>query len=258
MIMNPTSDSMKSAQPELSIVIPALNEADNVAELVRQVDNCMNQAGIHFELIIIDDGSDDDTLNRLTTASASCPRLKILHRDRPMGQSAAMYAGIQAASGHFIATLDADLQNDPADIPRMLELLKTSNVDLVQGDRSAARRDNVVRQFASKIGRAARTVVLGDSVRDTGCSARVVRSEIAKQFPLQYKGIHRFLPVYARQVLGARLIETHVNHRPRTAGKTKYGLGLFNRAFAGFVDCFAVRWMIRRFRNPHTQVIDRS
>jgi len=256
--MNQSLNSTETNQPELSIVIPALNEEENIAGLVEQITHCMRQSDIHYELIIVDDGSSDGTLRALKIASSTCPQLKLRHRNKPMGQSAAMHAGIQAATGRFIATLDADLQNDPADLPRMLAHLKATDVDMIQGDRSVNRQDNLIRKFGSRVGRTARRLILGDSVRDTGCSARVVRSELAKQFPLQYKGIHRFLPIYAKKVLGARVLEMPVSHYPRHSGQTKYGLGLFNRAFAGLVDCFALRWMTSRYRNPATRPINRS
>ncbi|HEX7008473.1 MAG TPA: glycosyltransferase, partial [Phycisphaeraceae bacterium] len=150
--------------------------------------------------------------------------------------------------GLFIATLDADLQNDPADLPAMLELVRSGQADMVQGDRSRNRQDNVVRRVGSVVGRRFRRWLLGDPIRDTGCSARVVRAHIAKQFPLQFKGMHRFMPVYAR-MLGAQVVEMPVNHRPRAAGQTKYGLGVLNRGIAGFIDCLALRWMMKRYRD---------
>lgn len=244
-----TDSRTNDAAPELSIVVPALDEQDNVGPLVEQVESAVNAAGIDTQLVIVDDGSTDATLARLRELARDRPWLVVLHRDKPMGQSAAMFAGIQAATGRYIATLDADLQNDPADLVRMLGLLKEKDVDMVQGDRSANRRDNVVRRVGSVVGRKARRWLLGDPVRDTGCSARVVRADIAKRFPLQFKGMHRFMPIYAR-MLGARIEQMPVNHRPRAAGQTKYGFGVLNRGVAGLFDCLAVRWMLKRYRDP--------
>jgi dolichol-phosphate mannosyltransferase len=170
------------------------------------------------------------------------------------GQSAAFHAGFRAAQGHLIATLDADLQNDPADIPKMLELLASTNADFVQGDRSAVRKqgDAKIRQFGSWVGRKFRLWVLGDSITDTGCSLRIMKREIALQLPLEFKGAHRFIPVTARH-LGYTVIEMPVNHRNRHAGQPKYGMGITKRALPGLIDLFAIRWMRSR-RRPVTSV----
>ncbi len=245
---DPTPFENPQPAPELSIVVPALDEQENVGPLVEQVRHAIIDEGVTAELIIIDDGSRDETPQRLTALVRKYPWLRVLRREAPRGQSAAMYAGIQAARGRFIATLDADLQNDPADLPLMLNMIRKGDYDMVQGDRSMNRRDNIVRRVGSVVGRAFRRWLLGDPIRDTGCSARVVRAEIAKQFPLQFKGMHRFMPAYAR-MLGARIIESPVHHHPRTAGKTKYGLGVMSRAWSGLMDCLAVRWMLRRYRD---------
>lgn len=243
----PVPSSSTAPSPRLSIVVPALNEAENLRALVEQVDRSVRGQGVHVELIIVDDGSSDDSPARLAALMRDHPWLRVLRHERPLGQSRAMYDGIAAARGPFIATLDADLQNDPADLPEMLLLIERGEADMVQGDRSANRRDNFIRRRTSWVGRATRRALLGDSVRDTGCSARVVRAQIARQFPLQFKGMHRFLPAYAK-MLGARIVERPVHHRPRLAGQTKYGLGVFSRALPGLIDCLAMRWMISRHR----------
>jgi dolichol-phosphate mannosyltransferase len=235
-----------SDQPELSIVVPALNEEDNVQPLVDEIRKTIIDAGIDAELIVVDDGSTDDTLARLIALAKQYPWVRPMHRDKALGQSAAMQAGIQASRGKYVATLDADLQNDPADLPAMLDVMRAGEADMVQGDRSANRRDTVVRRITSWVGRTARSTILGDGIRDTGCTTRVVKREFAVQFPLQFKGMHRFMPVYAR-MLGARVVERPVHHRPRVAGVAKYGV--LNRGFVGLIDCFAMRWMIRRHRN---------
>jgi len=233
-------------QVKLSVVVPALNEAGNVARLVGEVECAVVAKGIAAELIVVDDGSDDATAGVVQELSGSRPWLRLVRHAKRCGQSAALASGIRAARGAFVATLDADLQNDPADLPRLLEIVETRAVDMAQGMR-ARRRDNPVRKVSSWVGRAARRIILSDPIRDTGCSTRIVRAEIARQFPLQFAGVHRFLPVYAR-MLGARIVEVPVSHRPRQAGVTKYGV--LNRAFVGLVDCFALRWMRRRLRIP--------
>ena len=240
--------------PTLSIVIPALNEQDNVQPLVEQVEAHVRNAGVKAELIVVDDGSDDQTLPRLRELAGARPWLVILHRPTRQGQSAAMHAGIHAARGRYVATLDADLQNDPAELPVMLGLLEERGVDLVQGDRSADRQDTAIRKWGSIVGRKARLWLLGDKVRDTGCSARVLKAEYATQLPLQFKGMHRFIPCYVG-LLGGKIAETPVRHRPRHTGTTKYGMGLLSRGPAGLMDCLAVRWMRKRLRDTAVQPI---
>lgn len=240
---------MSDLGPELSIVVPALDEAQNVAALVEQVDDAIHAAaGIDAELIVVDDGSIDGTDRALLGLAASRPWLRVLRRSTPQGQSAALAAGIAAARGRFVAMLDADLQNDPADLPVMLAILKEHDADLVQGDRSRNRRDSWLRRRASWVGRAARWLILRDPTRDTGCSARILRIDLARQLPLQYKGMHRFIPACAR-LLGARIVEHPVGHRPRRVGLTKYGVGILSRGVAGLIDCFAVRWIGKRLRD---------
>ncbi|MBI1337860.1 MAG: glycosyltransferase [Phycisphaera sp.] len=245
----------------LSIVAPALNEEDNVAPLVEQVRRGVIDAGVTTELIVVDDGSNDATWPRLMELHAKYPWLLPLHRDRPRGQSSAMFAGIAAARGELVATLDADLQNDPADLVKMIHLLREQGADLVQGDRSRNRRDTFMRKVSSVIGRTARKMLLGDTVRDTGCSARVMRAVYAKRLPLQFKGMHRFVP-FCTRMMGGKVIEMPVHHRPREAGQTKYGVGVLTRGLAGLFDCFAVRWMAKRWRDtsvsPRTDHADPS
>jgi dolichol-phosphate mannosyltransferase len=164
---------------------------------------------------------------------------------RGSGQSAAFHAGIRASMGVLVALIDGDCQNDPADIPPMVERLAGGGVDMVQGDRSADRRDGMIRRVSSWVGRFFRRLLLGDTIRDTGCSLRVMRRAVALALPLEFRGAHRFIPFTARQ-LGFRVVEMPVRHRARTAGRTKYGIR--NRAIPGLVDCFAMRWMRSRRR----------
>jgi dolichol-phosphate mannosyltransferase len=206
----------------------------------------MEAAGVAFELIVVDDGSTDDTLKRLHELAADASWLVVLHRDRAMGQSAATHAGIQAARGQWVAMLDADLQNDPADLPHLLAAARDKGVDLVQGIR-ASRADSGVRKFSTWVGRTTRKLLLGDDIIDTGCAARVLRIEYARQIPLYLKGMHRFIAQYAI-MLGATVEQQPVNHRPRQAGTSKYGMS--NRALVGLFDCLAVRWMRKRYRDP--------
>ncbi len=244
----------------LSVVAPAHNEAENVRLLVEEVGRaCEAAIAQHpaflaggFELVVVDDASTDAMPGMLAELRGSTPWLRSLHLParedgKGHGQSAAFKAGFAAARGRWIASLDADLQNDPADLPRMVALLGESGADMVQGDRSHARKDNAVRRWGSRVGRLVRRWLLADTIRDTGCSLRVMRREIAVALPLEFKGLHRFIPVTARQ-LGYEVVEMPVNHRPRHAGTPKYGLGITQRALPGLVDCLAVRWMGRRRR----------
>ncbi|MBL1218817.1 MAG: glycosyltransferase [Planctomycetes bacterium] len=234
----------------LSVVAPAHNEQDNVEALVNEVHQALAPAGLSFEMIVVDDGSTDDTQPRLRALRTTRPWLRILEMQntppgKGLGQSAAFQAGFRAARGELIAVLDADLQNDPADLPSMLEVMDKTDADMVQGDRSANRRDHVGRRVGSWVGRTVRGLLLGDAIRDTGCSLRVMKAEIARSVPLQYRGMHRFIPVTARQ-LGYTVVEAPVHHRPRIAGEPKYGT--FNRAIPSLIDCLAVRWMSNRRR----------
>ena len=242
----------------LSVVAAAHNEQDNVARLVEQIVAALEPTQLAYEIIIVDDGSTDRTLAMLKELLTRCDRLRVLRMvgtpaDRGLGQSAAFHAGFRAACGELIVLLDADCQNDPADIPAMLQILQSSGADMVQGDRSFDRRDSQLRQLSSLVGRLFRRWLLGDTIRDTGCSLRVIRREVALALPLEFRGMHRFIPLTARQ-LGYNVVEMPVHHRPRTAGTTKYGIR--NRAIPGLIDCFAVRWMRNRRRPVRCEEIE--
>jgi glycosyltransferase involved in cell wall biosynthesis len=244
---------------ELSLLAPAHNEQDNIQRLVNESGAALENAvgPGRYEFVIVDDGSTDQTRARIAALIPTRPWLRCVAMTgtppgKGNGQSAAFYSGVRACRGRLIATLDADLQNDPADLKAMIELMKRENADLVQGDRSHARADNIVRKITSRIGRFFRNLILADAVRDTGCSLRVMKREIALQLPLQFKGMHRFIPITAVH-LGYKVVEMPVHHRPRTAGETKYGFGIWQRAIPGLIDCFAVRWMSKR-RRPTTSI----
>jgi glycosyltransferase involved in cell wall biosynthesis len=233
--------------PLLSLIIPARDEEDNLRPLVAEIENTLFAAlGKKFEVLFIDDGSTDQTLEILKELASNREWMRVFHLKHGMGQSAGLYAGIMSARGKWLATLDADLQNDPSDILKMLSIAEDSKIDMVQGDRSKNRKDNFIRKIGSRIGKNARRLIIGDSTTDTGCSARLLRSQFAKVIPLQFIGMHRFFPAIAR-MNGATIIEMPVHHRSRYAGKTKYGMGIFNRALPGLLDCLAVRWMNSRF-----------
>ena len=247
---------------ELSVVAPAHNEEENISPLVEEIRKAIEPLGIPFEVVIVDDGSTDSTRSKLLELMATRPWLRCVAmtrtpRGKGVGQSAAFFAGFIECRGRLVATLDADLQNDPADIVAMLELMRTTGADMIQGDRSHARKDSFVRRIGSVVGRKFRLWLLGDSIRDTGCSLRVMKREIAVQLPFQFRGMHRFIPVTARH-LGYRVEEMRVHHRPRTAGETKYGMGIMQRAIPGLIDLFAVRYLRARRRPTDHEEINTS
>ena len=237
---------------ELSFVAPAHNEQDNVRQLVEEVGRAGEASGLAFEFVLVDDGSTDATAQRCAEMMPDRPWLRLIRMTRTPpgkggGQSAAFHAGFRATRGRLIAVMDADLQNDPGEIPRMLTLMAETGADMVQGDRSHARKDGPIRRWGSRVGRWFRRMILADTIRDTGCSLRVMTREVALSVPLEFKGVHRFIPVTARQQ-GFTVVEMAVHHRPRVAGETKYGMGITKRAIPGLIDCFAVRWMGNRRR----------
>ncbi len=158
-----------------------------------------------------------------------------------------MWTGFRQANGAHLATLDADRQNDPGDLVKMLALIQSGQADMVQGDRSAHRRDNWIRRKSSWVGRKTRGLLLSDPVRDTACAARLMKRELGLQLPLHFRGMHRFTAAYL-SMLGAKVAQMPVNHRPRVAGKAKFGV--WNRAIPGLRDCLSVRWMKQRYCVP--------
>jgi glycosyltransferase involved in cell wall biosynthesis len=232
---------MSTAQPnpEISVVAPLWNERANVRPLVDQVLKALAKETRLIELVLVDDASSDGTWEQILEAQGAEPRVRAIRHVRNRGQSAALWTGFTVSKGVIIATLDGDLQNDPADFPRMLEAL--SSADLVCGVRTK-RQDNALRRFSSRVARGARKLVLGVDFRDTGCNLRVFkRSVLQTLFP--FDGLHRFLPIIAAGG-GAVVIETPVNHRPRIAGVSKYGV--WNRLGRGICDLAMIAWYRRR------------
>ena len=246
------------ASVRLSVVAPAHNEQDNLRGLVEEIEEALDPVGVWYEIIIVDDGSSDGTPDLLAGLAAGHDRLRALRlrkttHGRGNGQSAAFHAGFRAARGDWIVTMDADRQNDPADIAAMLTRLEETGADMVQGDRSRGRKDATLRRVSSWVGRLFRRAVLGDTIRDTGCSLRIMRREVGLAVPLEFHGMHRFIPVTARQ-MGFTVIEMPVRHRPRVAGTPNYGV--WDRARAGLFDCLAVRWMRARRRPVDYEIIE--
>jgi glycosyltransferase involved in cell wall biosynthesis len=225
---------------DLSIIAPAYNERENITPLVERIHEIFVPLGISFEAVIVDDGSTDGTTEMLRDLAAKYPWLKPIRLEPNSGQSAAMEAGFRVARGRFWGTCDADMQNDPGEIPRLLALLGP-DVDMVNGWRQK-RNDHVLRLVQSKIANGIRNWISGDNIHDTGCSLKVYKRECLAGLTL-YKGLHRFFPTLAK-MRGFKVIEVPVSHSPRLYGTTKYKFG--SRVVRAFVDLLAVRWMKKR------------
>ncbi len=222
-----------------SLVIPVYNERDNLAVLHGEITDVLKPIGDAYEILFVDDGSTDGSDAVLRALRAGDPRVRVLTFARNAGQSAAMDAGFKGARGDVVVTLDADLQNDPSDIPRLLEALE--GFDAVVGVRRE-RRDNLVRRVSSKVANYVRNRLSDETITDTGCSLKAFRREALERLVL-YDGMHRFLPTLLKMD-GFRVREVPVGHRPRRHGESKYGIG--NRLLPSFMDLLAVRWMKRR------------
>jgi len=228
-----------AARPQLSAVVPAYDEVESLPTLVAELAAALDSTSRTWEIVLVDDGSRDGTGERMAVEAAREPRIRAVRLERNAGQSAALAAGIARARGEVVVTLDADLQNDPADIPALLAALE--HADVVSGVRSR-RQDSWVRRGSSRIANAVRRAVLGDRVTDIGCSLKAYRREVLEGLPM-FVGVHRFLPALCA-FRGARLVEVAVRHRPRTRGVSKYGMG--NRLWRGIHDLIGVSWLKRR------------
>ncbi|MBN1601218.1 MAG: glycosyltransferase family 2 protein [Chitinispirillaceae bacterium] len=232
-----------------SFVIPVNNEEENLAQLLTEIDPVIGKLQTPSEVLFIDDGSTDNSLKCLQELRKPYPYIKIIVFDKNYGQSSGFDAGIQAAAGEVIITMDADLQNNPADVINLLKFYP--EYEVVIGTRTR-RNDSIVKLISSRIGNSVRNFITRDSIRDTGCSLKVFKSEIIKKVRL-YHGMHRFMPTLCR-MYGARVKEVPVSHRARSAGKSHYGIG--NRALNGLMDTLAVRWILDRKLHYHIQRIE--
>jgi glycosyltransferase involved in cell wall biosynthesis len=238
-------------EPEVSLVIPVLNEEENLPVLAGEIRAAMEPAGRPYEVIYVDDGSTDGSPAALRELAGQDPRVRIVRQRRNSGQSAALDAGFRHARGAVVVTLDADLQNDPADIPLLLERLD-EGFDVVSGVR-ARRRDSWVRRLSSRIANGVRNRVTHESVTDVGCTLRACRADVLRRVPV-WNGMHRFLPTLLRME-GARVTEVPVNHRPRLHGQPKYNIR--NRLWRALADLFGVRWMqARRIDRELSEEVD--
>lgn len=230
-----------------SVVIPCFNEGDNIATLVAEVATAA-RARTDYEIVMVDDASSDHTLATLRELKSRYPMLRVVRHALNRGQSAALCTGVAAARGHWIATLDGDGQNDPADIPALLaaaQKLAPADADLIVCGHRTRRRDTFVRRLSSRVANRVRARALGDDTPDTGCGLKVFKRETFMKLP-HFNHMHRFLPALVQRA-GGRSLSVPVNHRPRLHGVSKYGIG--NRLWVGIVDLFGVSWLIsRRFR----------
>jgi len=232
---------------ELSVVIPARNEAPNVVPLVAEIRRALDNR-LDYEIVYVDDGSGDATSAEIRRLAGEFPRLRLVRHQTSCGQSMAVRTGVKAAQAPWIATLDADGQNDPADIPRLWEIARAAPAApplLVAGHRQK-RRDTWSKRMASRFANAIRRAMLGDGTPDTGCGLKLFRRDLFLDLPA-FDHMHRFLPALVLRQ-GGKVVSVAVNHRPRERGQSNYGV--LDRALVGVVDLFGVMWLLRRAKNP--------
>lgn len=227
-----TTDPMKN----ISLVVPFFNEAENIAQVHREIKGVCEKNGYGFEIIMIDDGSYDGTADVIKTmAPVTCIQFR-----KNFGQTAALDAGIKHARYEYIVTMDGDLQNDPEDIPRLLDHLEENNLDLVSGWRKR-RKDPLLKKIVSRVANILRKTLINDGIHDSGCALKIYKKECFDHLTL-YGEMHRFIPALLK-IQGFKVGEVVVNHRPRTAGKTKY---TWERTIKGFIDLLSV-WFWKKF-----------
>ncbi len=228
--------------PNISIVIPVYNEQENLTPLLEGIVSAMDKLGKSYEIIFIDDGSNDKSLEVLKELASKSPFVRIIKFQRNSGQSAAFDAGFKLAKGEAVVTMDADLQYAPGDIPRLLE--KLQDYDVVCGWRKI-RSDPWLKLISTKIANAVRNKLSGEDIKDTGCSLKAFRKGFLTNLKM-YKGMHRFLPTLLK-MQGAKVCEVEVKHFPRKFGRSKYNIR--NRLFRSFLDLLFVAWMKKRNLN---------
>jgi glycosyltransferase involved in cell wall biosynthesis len=227
--------------PDLSVVIPVYDEEDSLPPLWAELRPVLDGLGLDFEVIFVDDGSRDRSADILDGIHEADPRVRLVRLKDNRGETAATDAGLRRARGRWVVTMDADLQNDPADIPRLLAHLE--QWDAVSGWRvNRAAGDSALRRLSSLLANRVRNAVTREDIQDSGCTFRALRRECLRELTL-YRGLHRFIPTLLR-MRGYRVVEVPVNHRPRRFGRAKYGV--MNRAFVALADLLAVRWMKSR------------
>jgi glycosyltransferase involved in cell wall biosynthesis len=233
---------------ELSVVIPVKNEADNVAPLVKEICAALDDF-IHYEIIFVDDGSKDSTADVVLRLLGEMPHLRLLRHAESWGQSAAIRTGVKAARAEWIATIDGDGQNDPADIRKLWQLsaLSAGTAPIIINGHRRRRRDNWSKRFASRLANRVRRRLLRDDTPDSGCGLKLFPRSLFLDLPF-FDHMHRFLPALVLRE-GGLVYSVPVNHRPRWRGVSKYGV--FDRLGVGLVDLFGVMWLKRRAARPH-------
>lgn len=234
---------------DLSVIIPLKNEGQCVTRLKNEIDDVMAKLPYSWECLWIDDGSSDNTLAKIEQFNQQDSHHQYIALAVNYGQSAALYAGFSYARGNIIVTLDGDGQNDPGDIPNLLEHLHREKCDMVNGVRQS-RRDTLTRKISSRIGNAFRNWLTRENIADVGCSLRVFRHACVEDI-IPFNGYHRFLPTLVRIAGYTKIDQIPVNHRPRKFGYSSYGIQ--NRLWVGLLDTLAVRWMQRRLVFPQVK-----
>jgi len=233
---------------DISVVVPVYNEEENLPVLIPQIAEVLKPLGKTFEMIFVDDGSKDRSRRLLKKMALEYPQIRILGFKKNCGETAAGAAGIKEARGGIVITIDADLQNDPKDIPRMLDYLK--EYDMVTGWRQK-REDSWVKRITSRIANRIRNSLSGEEIQDSGCTFRAYKRECLQEIKL-YKGMHRFIPSLVKME-GYRVIEIPIAHHPRKFGVSKYTT--WNRMWRAFIDLLAVKWM--KNRHIHYEIEER-
>ena len=231
---------------ELSVVVPVCNEAENVEPLAREIDAALHERT--YEMIFVDDGSTDDTVAVLLKLKSAMPALRVLRHSFRSGQSAAVASGVRAARAPWVATLDGDGQNDPADIPKLIAARDSPEgrgVQLFMGNRTASRKDTAYRRLQSRVANGVRSGLLGDGTPDTGCGIKLFSRDVFMDLP-RFDHMHRFLPALFQRH-GARVVSVPVSHRHRMRGTSKYGM--LNRLWVGIIDIVGVMWLRRRYKS---------
>ena len=233
----------------ISVVVPIKNEEDNVEPLAKEISDALDKTPWEWECLWVDDLSTDSSSDKVKKINKTKPNHILIKHINGFGQSAALATGFKHANGNIFATLDGDGQNDPADIPKLVEKLLKEDADMVNGWRQN-RKDTPIRKISSKIANAYRNILTGEKIRDVGCAIRVFKKECFDNIPV-FKGMHRFFPTLVRIAGHGKILEEPVNHRPRERGKTKYGIN--NRLWVGIADTFAICWMRWRMVYPKTE-----
>ena len=227
----------------ISVVIPLYNEQENISLLYDELKEVLDGIEGEYEILFVDDGSEDESLELLRGIKSNDSRVKLISFQKNYGQSAALKAGFEKSTGEVIVTMDADLQNDPHDIPKLLSYIN-QGYDLASGWRKR-RQDSFKKKLSSKIANRVRNSIIKDNINDTGSMLKAYRKDVNKRLEI-YNGMHRFLPMLLK-MRGAKVIEIEVNHRTRRFGKTKYGIK--NRLWKSLLDTFIVLWMKNNYIN---------